>query len=103
MSTAEFTMWFAFDSGGVVQADNAIELVGAEGKAASYDPQTREGAWAFHKIVGRNVLGVSRPDDWTIEITFENGFRLITRSEDGPYESGRIAMPGREPQNDHRF
>jgi hypothetical protein len=50
MSTARFAMWFAFDSAGVVQANDAVELVDANGRAEIYDPQTRDGSWSFHKI-----------------------------------------------------
>ena len=95
--TAEFTISFAFDSKGIVQAHNSVELINPDGTSVFYNAQTRRGGWLFQKIVGRNVSCVDRPDDWTIDILFENGFRLVTRSEDGPFESGLVAQPGGRP------
>lgn len=103
VTTAQFTLWFAFDSTGVVQADNAVELVDGNDRAETYDPQTRDGSWSFHKIVGYNVRKVARPDDWTIEITFENNFRVIIRSTNGGYESGRVVAPGRDARRESQL
>ncbi len=103
VSTAEFTIWFAFDSKGVVQADDTVELVGGDGTSEFYNPQTREGSWPFLKVIGRTVKNVARPDDWTIEITFDGDFRLVTRSSDGGYESGQVTVPGGDAQSSHRF
>ena len=61
VSTAEFTMWFVFDSTGTIQAEDTVELIGADGNANSYNPQTREGSWPFHKVVGaRKERGATR-------------------------------------------
>ncbi len=103
VSTAEFTIWFSFDSKGVVQADDMVELVGGDGKSEFYNPQTREDPWPFLKLIGRTVANVARPDDWTIEITFEGDFRLVTRSSDGGSESGQITVPGRDAQSSQFF
>ncbi len=96
-------MWFVFDSEGAIQADDLVELVGTDGSAHRYNPQTREGSWSFHKIVGARVTDVARPDDWTIAITFESNFRLVTRSSDGGYESGRVTVPGPDAQTNRIF
>jgi hypothetical protein len=88
-----------FDSAGNIQSDERVELSGIDGNSFFYDPQTREGSWLFHKIVGARVKNVVRPDDWTIEITFESDLRLVTRSSDGGYESGRVTMPGRDAKS----
>ena len=103
VSTAEFTMWFAFDSTGTVQADDVVELVGADGESESYNPQTREGPWPFYKVIGAIVKDVARPDDWSIAITFATGVRLVTRSSNGGYESGRVTKPSRDTQHSHLF
>lgn len=103
VSTAEFTMWFVFDSKGAIQADELVELFGTDGSVERYNPQTREGSWSFYKIVGARVKDVVRPDDWTIAINFESNLRLVTRSSDGGYESGRVTMPERDAQTNGIF
>lgn len=103
VSTAEFTMSFVFDNGGAIQADDLVELVGTDKSTEWYNPQTREGSWPFHKIVGAHVKDVARPDDWTIAITFKSNFRLVVRSSNGRYESGRVTVPSPDARTNRIF
>lgn len=93
VSIAEFAIWFAFDSGGVIQADEPIHLIGRDGRAETHYRKPHTVSWPFHKIVGSRVKDVIRSNDWDIEIIFENDFRLIIRSSEGWYESGSITVP----------
>jgi hypothetical protein len=91
--TAEFTVWFSFDRGGVLQSDLAVTVVGADDASWTYDPQTRSGDWSFHHIVGGSVVSVQSVDEMTLKLEFASGSQLIIQSNDGPYETGRIAFP----------
>ena len=93
VSISEFAIWFAFDSGGVIQADEPTNLIDRDGRAECHYRQLQSESWPFHKIVGSRVKDVIRSDDWNFEIIFENDFRLIITSNEGWYESGSITVP----------
>ena len=91
--TAEFCISFKFDSGGLARSEVTATLIYPDGAREAYDPQTRDGAWSFQRLIGRTVGKLSRPDDLTIEITFNEAATLRLISERGPYESGSIISP----------
>jgi len=95
--TAEFTIWFTFDSKGVIQSHIPVTFIGSDAAPQIYIPEKRQGVWLFHLLIGRKVSDVRRTDDMTLELAFEGGLRLITKSNGGPYETGRIAFPKGSP------
>lgn len=93
VGTAEFTIWFSFDTGGVLQSMLPVTLVGADDVSRTYDPQTRSGDWSFHQILGGVVESVQSIDQMRLKLKFAGGAQLIVQSNDGPYESGRVGFP----------
>jgi hypothetical protein len=92
VATAEFVIFFAFDSGGVLQTTERVTLSSADANPRTYDPQKRTGEWRFHEIVGSSVIGLRLLDEMTLELDFGSAQMLI-RSNAGPYEAGRVGFP----------
>lgn len=92
VGTAEFTMYFSFDSGGVLQTTEPVTLTKPGAPPATYEPETRAGTWGFQEVIGGTVLDLRLVDEMTLELAFASG-RLLIRSNAGPYEAGRIGFP----------
>ena len=91
--TAEFCISFKFDSGGVVHSEVIATLIYPDRALEAYDPQTRNGAWSFQRLIGRAAIKLCRPDDLTIEIMFDDAPTLRLISERGPCECGSFTSP----------
>lgn len=92
VGTAEFMIYFSFDSGGVIQTTEPLTLLSADSEPMTYDPQTRSGDWGFHKILGASVSELRLVDEMTLQLSFAPA-QLLIRSTAGPYEAGRIGFP----------
>lgn len=90
--TAEFIVWFSFDSGGVIQTTEPVTLLMVGDEPKTYDPQTRSGDWRLHEIVGGSVSGFRLVDEMTLELSFASA-RLLIRSNATHYEVGRVGFP----------
>ncbi|CAN5316814.1 hypothetical protein BH09PSE1_BH09PSE1_01090 [soil metagenome] len=86
------TMWFQLANGCRIESELGLTYVSDAG-TVSY-----EGEWFqieavhFLPLIEKQIVSVETKD-LEMAITFENGARLIVRSEIGPYEAGSVLGP----------
>ncbi|MGI4800122.1 MAG: hypothetical protein ACRYG8_40045 [Janthinobacterium lividum] len=89
VSTAEFTVVFSFDCGGVVQSQALVEITLRYGRIANYAPDARTGDWLFQHIIGDEIPHLKRSPD-VLQLAFKAGAIVRFDFSCSPYESGYI-------------